>query len=256
MLKALLFDVDGTLADTERDGHRPAFNAAFREYGLDWNWDVVLYGQLLAVTGGKERMKFYVEKFRPDYQKPSDFEDMVAELHKAKTRHYTRMLAEGGIPLRPGVKRLLAEAREAGLTLGVATTTTPENVTELLRHSLAEDGPEWFDVIAAGDIVPAKKPAPDIYVWAMEQLGLKPEECLAFEDSENGIRASMGAGLRTVVTVNDYTRDHDFTGAVAVLSDLGEAGAPYMRLDRPESGVVDLVRIQAWAGVAPGLRMP
>lgn len=248
MLKALLFDVDGTLADTERDGHRPAFNAAFREYGLDWDWDVSLYGQLLAVTGGKERMKYYVEKFRPDYQKPADFDDMVAELHKAKTRHYTRMLAEGGIPLRPGVKRLLAEARAAGMILGVATTTTPENVTELLRHSLAGDGPEWFDVIAAGDIVPAKKPAPDIYVWAMQQLGLKPEECLAFEDSENGIRASRGADLRTVVTVNDYTRDHDFTGALAVLSDLGETDAPYTRLDAPESGVVDLARIQAWLG--------
>lgn len=248
MLKALLFDVDGTLADTERDGHRPAFNAAFREYGLDWDWDVSLYGQLLAVTGGKERMKYYVEQFRPDYQKPADFDDMVAELHKAKTRHYTRMLAEGGIPLRPGVKRLLAEARAAGMILGVATTTTPENVTELLRHSLAVDGPEWFDVIAAGDIVPAKKPAPDIYVWAMQQLGLKPEECLAFEDSENGIRASRGADLRTVVTVNDYTRDHDFTGALAVLSDLGEIDAPYSRLDASESGVVDLARIQAWLG--------
>lgn len=248
MLNALLFDVDGTLADTERDGHRPAFNAAFREYGLDWDWDVALYGQLLAVTGGKERMKFYVEKFRPDYVKPTDFDDMVAELHKAKTRHYTRMLAEGGIPLRPGVKRLLAEARAAGLILGVATTTTPENVTALLRHSLAADGPDWFDVIAAGDIVPAKKPAPDIYTWAMAQLGLQPEDCLAFEDSENGIRASMGAGLRTVVTVNDYTRDHDFTGALAVLTDLGEMDAPYTRLDRPESGIVDLERIKAWLG--------
>jgi HAD superfamily hydrolase (TIGR01509 family) len=220
MLKALLFDVDGTLADTERDGHRPAFNAAFREFGLDWDWDVELYGRLLAVTGGKERMKHYVEQCRPDYEKPSDFDDLVAELHKAKTRHYTRMLGEGGIPLRPGVKRLLEEARAAGLTLGVATTTTPENVTELLRHSLAADGPEWFAVIAAGDIVPAKKPAPDIYVWAMAQLDLPPGECLAFEDSENGIRASLGAGLRTVVTVNDYTRGHDFTGAVAVLPDL------------------------------------
>jgi HAD superfamily hydrolase (TIGR01509 family) len=229
MLKALLFDVDGTLADTERDGHRPAFNAAFREYGLDWDWDVGLYGQLLAVTGGKERMKYYVERFRPDYVKPADFEDLVVELHKSKTRHYTRMLAEGGIPLRPGVKRLLAEARDAGLILGVATTTTPENVTELLRHSLAADGPEWFDVIAAGDIVPAKKPAPDIYVWAMAQLGLKPEECLAFEDSENGIRASLGAGLRTVVTVNDYTRDHDFSGAVAVLPDLANTGLAQIR---------------------------
>ncbi len=229
MLKALLFDVDGTLADTERDGHRPAFNAAFREYGLDWDWDVALYGQLLAVTGGKERMKYYVERFRPDYVKPADFDALVAELHKAKTRHYTRMLAEGRIPLRPGVKPLLEEARAAGLILGVATTTTPENVTELLRHSLAEDGPEWFEVIAAGDIVPAKKPAPDIYVWAMAQLNLKPEDCLAFEDSENGIRASLGAGLRTVVTVNDYTRDHDFAGAVAVLPDLAGTGLAHIR---------------------------
>jgi beta-phosphoglucomutase-like phosphatase (HAD superfamily) len=114
MLKALLFDVDGTLADTERDGHRPAFNAAFRDYGLDWHWDVPLYGQLLAVTGGKERMRYYVERFRPDYTRPADFDDLVVELHKAKTRHYTRMLAEGGIPLRPGVRRLLEEARAAG----------------------------------------------------------------------------------------------------------------------------------------------
>ncbi|NTV95308.1 MAG: HAD family hydrolase, partial [Thiobacillus sp.] len=218
MLKALLFDVDGTLADTERDGHRPAFNAAFREYGLDWDWDVELYGKLLAVTGGKERMRYYVEHFNTGYVKPADFDDLVVELHKAKTRHYTRMLAEGGIPLRPGVRRLLEEARAAGLILGVATTTTPDNVTALLRHSLAEDGPDWFAVIAAGDIVPAKKPAPDIYTWALERLGLAAEECLAFEDSKNGIRSSQGAGLKTVVTVNDYTRDDDFTGAVAVLS--------------------------------------
>jgi HAD superfamily hydrolase (TIGR01509 family) len=249
MLKALLFDVDGTLADTERDGHRPAFNAAFREFGLDWDWDVPLYGELLAVTGGKERMKYYIERFRPDYVKPANFEELVAELHKAKTRHYTKLLAAGGIPLRPGVERLLREAREAGLILAVATTTTPENVTALLRHSLAQDGADWFAVIAAGDIVPAKKPAPDIYVWALQQLGLSPEECLAFEDSENGIRASLGAGLKTVVTINDYTRDHDFTGALAVLSDLGEADAPYHRLDaagQGEHGHVDVARLLAW----------
>lgn len=248
MLKALLFDVDGTLADTERDGHRPAFNAAFKEFGLDWHWDVPLYGQLLAVTGGKERMKHYVEKFRTDYVKPENFDELVASLHKAKTAHYTRMLAEGGIPLRPGVRRLLEEARAAGLILGIATTTTPENVTALLKHSLAEEGVNWFKVIAAGDIVPAKKPAPDIYVWAMQQLNLQPEECLAFEDSENGILASRGAGLRTIVTVNDYTADHDFSGAVAVLSDLGEQDAPFHRLDQPERGWVDLERIRHWIG--------
>lgn len=247
-LKALLFDVDGTLADTERDGHRLAFNAAFREFGLEWDWDVALYGKLLAVTGGKERMKYYVEQFRRDYRKPADFDALVAELHKAKTRHYTELLAQGGIPLRPGVRRLLEEARASGLILGVATTTTPENVTALLRHSLAEDGADWFAVVAAGDIVPAKKPAPDIYVWAMQQLGLTPAECLAIEDSENGILASHGAGLKTVVTVNDYTRDHDFAGALAVLSDLGEPNAPYWRLDAEETGFVDVARLKAWFG--------
>jgi HAD superfamily hydrolase (TIGR01509 family) len=209
---------------------------------------VPLYGQLLAVTGGKERMKHYVEKFRTDYVKPENFDELVASLHKAKTAHYTRMLAEGGIPLRPGVRRLLEEARAAGLILGIATTTTPENVTALLKHSLAEEGVNWFKVIAAGDIVPAKKPAPDIYVWAMQQLNLQPEECLAFEDSENGILASRGAGLRTIVTVNDYTADHDFSGAVAVLSDLGEQDAPFHRLDQPERGWVDLECIRHWIG--------
>ncbi len=225
-LQALLFDVDGTLADTERDGHRPAFNAAFREFGLDWDWDVPLYGKLLAVAGGKERMKHYVDTFRPDYRKPADFDDLVAELHKAKTRHYTAMLAEGNVPMRPGVKRLLLEAMDAGIRLAVATTTSPENVTALLEHSLGKGSSEWFEVIAAGDIVPAKKPAPDIYVWAMEQMKLRPEACLAFEDSENGIRASRGAGLTTIITVNDYTSDHDFTGAAVVLTDLGEPDAP------------------------------
>ncbi len=250
MLKALLFDVDGTLADSERDGHRPAFNAAFREFGMDWDWDVPLYGELLAVTGGKERMRYYVERFRPDYVKPANFDELIADLHQAKTRHYTQLLAAGGIPLRPGVERLLGEARAAGLILGVATTTTPENVTALLRHSLAEDGADWFAVIAAGDIVPAKKPAADIYVWALQQLGLSPDECLAFEDSENGIRASQGAGLKTIVTINDYTRDHDFTGALAVLTDLGEAGAPYDRLDAEEHGMVDVARLRAWHAIA------
>lgn len=225
VLKALLFDVDGTLADTERDGHRVAFNAAFREAGLDWEWTPQLYGELLAVTGGKERMKHYVERCRPDYAKPAYFDTLVTELHRAKTRHYTALLAAGGIPLRPGVARLLTEARAAGLRLAIATTTTPANVTALLRHSLGEDAESWFEVIAAGDIVPAKKPAPDVYLYTLRTMNLAAEDCLAFEDSENGLRASLGAGLKTLVTINRYTRKHDFAGAAAVLSDLGEPHA-------------------------------
>lgn len=229
-LLALLFDVDGTLADTERDGHRPAFNQAFKDAGLDWEWDVALYGKLLAVTGGKERMKHYIDHFRPDYRKPDNFEALVVDLHKAKTRHYTALAAQGGIPMRPGVKRLLNEARAAGLRLGIATTTTPENVTVLLEHSLGSGTQDWFEIIAAGDIVLSKKPAPDIYQYALEKMGLNPADCLAFEDSENGLRSSLGAGLKTLVTVNDYTLDHDFTGASVVLSDLGEPSAPNRRI--------------------------
>lgn len=249
-LQALIFDVDGTLADTERDGHRPAFNAAFREFGLDWEWDPALYGELLAITGGKERIRHYVERYRPDYPRPADFDDLVTELHRAKTRHYTELLATGAIPLRPGVRRLIEEARAAGLRLAIATTTTPDNVTALLEHSLAPGAESWFEVIGAGDIVPAKKPAPDIYHWVLAKMGLEPGQCLAFEDSGNGIRASRAAGLPTVVTVNDYTRDHDFSGAIAVLSDLGEPDAPFqvIRGDAAGRGWVDLPLLRAWHG--------
>ena len=226
-LEALLFDVDGTLADTERDGHRVAFNAAFADAGLDWQWDEALYGRLLAVTGGKERIRYYLDRFNTGFVRPAGFEAFVADLHRAKTDHYTRMLAEGRIPLRTGVMRLLEEARARGLRLAVATTTTPENVTALLRSGLGEAGIGWFEVIAAGDIVPAKKPAPDIYLWAMEKMALMPGQCLALEDSHNGVQAVTRAGIRAlVVTVNAYTRNEDLTGAALVVDHLGDADHP------------------------------
>ena len=248
LLKALIFDVDGTLADTERDGHRLAFNAAFRELGMDWVWDIPTYGKLLAVTGGKERMRHYVDSMRPDYIKPKDFDDLVVQLHQAKTRHYTQLLAQGGIPLRPGVKRLLDETRSQGVRLAIATTTTPENVIALLNHSLAPGSETWFEQIGAGDIVPAKKPAADIYHWVLQRMALEPAQCLAFEDSENGIRSSQAAGLKTIVTVNDYTAEHDFNGATVVLSDLGSPESPMQVLSGHRHGKswVDLELLRAW----------
>ncbi|GMR19592.1 MAG: HAD family hydrolase [Gammaproteobacteria bacterium] len=225
-LQALIFDVDGTLADTERDGHRVAFNLAFAQAGLAWHWGEALYGELLAVTGGKERIKHYVALHQPDMPEVGDFDEFVKGLHAAKTRHYTELLAKGSIPLRPGVRRLLDEARAAGLRLAIATTTTPANISALLTHAMDASAESWFEVIAAGDIVPAKKPAPDIYTYVLKRLGLPPSECMAFEDSENGIRSSLGADVPTIVTTNGYTRDHNFNGALVVLDQMGEPGQP------------------------------
>ncbi len=249
-LQALIFDVDGTLADTERDGHRPAFNSAFAELGLDWHWDEALYGELLAVTGGKERIKYFVDAFLQAERRPQNVEQLAADIHRVKTRCYTELVGRGALPLRPGVRRLLEEARAAGLRLAIATTTTPTNVTTLLQHSLGEGTEAWFEVIAAGDIVPAKKPAPDIYLWALDALKLSPAECMAFEDSGNGIRASLGAGIPTVVSVNGYTRNDVFDGALAVLSDLGEPGAPcrVVQGDLRGKTLVDVELLKSWSG--------
>ena len=246
-LKALLFDVDGTLADTERDGHRVAFNKAFQEAGLDWDWTVDLYAKLLAVTGGKERIRYHIEHYlEGDAPAGTDTEAglqaFAANLHQRKTHFYLEMLKNGEIPLRVGAERLIKQARDAGYRLAIATTTTPANVTYLLSSTLGEESIEWFDVIAAGDIVPAKKPAPDIYLYAMEQMGVSADECMAFEDSDNGIKSSTAAGLKTLVTVNGYTKDQDFSQAVLVLDQFGEADQPFTVLqgDAGNASYVDL----------------
>jgi HAD superfamily hydrolase (TIGR01509 family) len=235
-LEALIFDVDGTLADTERDGHRIAFNQAFDEFNLDWYWNEELYGKLLTVTGGKERMAYYLEKFNTDYPTDSTTPDLIKELHAAKTRHYTELLATGAIPLRTGVRRLIDEARSNNMRIAISTTTTPENVTALLEHALAPGSSDWFEVIAAGDIVPAKKPAPDIYDWALKKLNLPASACLAFEDSRNGILSSLGANLKTIVTVNGYTESDNFDGAEIILDHMGEPDQPFNTINGNNHG--------------------
>ncbi len=223
-LKAIIFDVDGTIAETERDGHRLAFNLAFREAGLDWEWSIAVYGELLRVAGGKERIRFYIECYCPNFQVESNLEQFIAKLHQRKTDFYRSLLALGKIPLRPGVRRLIKEAQQAGIRLAIATTSALPNAMALLENTLE---PSWFEIIGAGDIVPRKKPAPDIYLYVLTQLGLSPDECLAIEDSEQGLKAATQAGLKTIITVNDYTHQQTFTDAILVLDHLGEPEQPF-----------------------------
>jgi len=247
-LHALIFDVDGTLADTERDGHRVAFNRAFDEAGLDWDWSVELYGKLLSVTGGKERILHYLDHFNRAFERPADLGAFVAELHRSKTRHYMAMMAEGAIPLRPGVQRLLEEARAAGVRLAIATTTTPENVTALIENTLPPGAMGWFEVVGAGDIVPSKKPAPDIYDWVLREMRLEPHQAIAFEDSGHGVTSAAGAGIRRiVVTVNGYTAGQDFSAASVVLDTLGDTGQPAATITgpMPPNHLVDLAFLRS-----------
>ena len=181
-------------------------------------------------------MKFFLDKYKPEFEQPEDLERYIADMHKSKTAYYTELLAKGAIPLRPGVERILNEAKEKGYRLAISTTTTPANVEALLTHTLGKESMDWFEVIAAGDIVPAKKPAPDIYDWALEKMNLKAEECIAFEDSRNGVLSSLAANLKTIITINDYTKNHDFTGAVIILDQYGEPGAPFKCIEGDAHG--------------------
>ena len=238
-LAALIFDVDGTLAETE-DLHRDAFNAAFAAAGLDWHWERAHYARLLEVTGGKERIAFHQ---RLAGLPPLDAA-MIAGLHADKTARYTARIRDGGLALRPGIRRLLAEAAQAGIRLAIATTTTRANVEALLA---AASPLPAFEAIAAGDEVPAKKPAPDIYLLALRLLGLPAAACVAVEDTANGVASAVGAGLRCLVTTSAYGGAGPFPGATAVVSSLGEPGAAATVLAGPAlpGGAVDLAWLRA-----------
>jgi HAD superfamily hydrolase (TIGR01509 family) len=223
MIEALIFDCDGVLVDTERDGHRVGFNRAFAQMGIDAEWDVALYGKLLLVAGGKERMRAYFDEYGwPDGAEGAEARDeLIVRLHKLKTEITAGLVSEGGLPLRPGVARIVDEAIAAGVRLGVCTTSNPKFIDAVLELF----GPERkakFDFVHAGDVVAKKKPAPDIYLLALETLGLPAHRCMVIEDSRNGLLAARGAGLPTLITTSTYTVDEDFTGAVKVVPELGD----------------------------------
>jgi HAD superfamily hydrolase (TIGR01509 family) len=246
-IAALIFDFDGTLADTE-EAHRQAFNAAFLEHSLFWNWSAPRYGELLSVSGGKERILAYVESLQASAEEKARLAGIAPLVHRTKTRIFAELMESGGVPLRPGIARLLREAHERGVRLAIASTTTATNVEALLTATLTAESRGWFDVIACGDIVPAKKPAPDIYELALASLRLPPDACVAIEDSAKGLRAARAAGLRTVVTPTYWTTSDDFAGAAAVLPGLGDPDAPLDSVTQrvvgaPYVGLAELARL-------------
>ena len=252
-LEALIFDCDGTLAETE-EAHRAAFNALFRELDLDWFWSVETYGELLRITGGKERIRHYLRHYNPakaDYYIEND--DLIPSMHVRKTALYMDSVKNGEVPLRPGVERLIREARANGMRLAIATTTNIEPLSALFEGTLGREALSWFEAIAAGDMVANKKPASDVYDLALEGLKLEGPQCLAFEDTTNGILSARSANIPVLVTVSEYSAGQDFSGALVVVDNLGEPDAPFTPLPDgayiPPAGEathVDLALVKQW----------
>lgn len=219
-VKALIFDVDGTLAETE-EAHRAAFNAAFAAAGLGWHWSQQDYRRLLATTGGKERIAAWCAEIGTALPAGA-----IAALHADKTARYVSLVAAGGLPLREGVAELIAAASGAGLRLAIATTTSRANVEALAQAVWQQPADAVFEVIAAGDEVAAKKPAPDVYHLALDRLALDPGEALAVEDSLNGLRAARAAGLKVILVPSLYTAHEDHSGADWLLPSLAARHLP------------------------------
>jgi HAD superfamily hydrolase (TIGR01509 family) len=219
-VKALFFDQDGTIVDTERDGHRVAFNQTFREFGYDFQWDVPKYQELLQVAGGKERMRHYLhtEGFGVAV-KPEEEDELIRKLHQRKTEIFIELIESGQLPPRPGVKRLMCEATDAGLAVGVCTTSN-ERAARAVARSVLQD--ISLDFVLAGDVVSRKKPDPEIYNLALQKTGLEPDECTAIEDSRNGVLAAKAARMHVVATTNVYTEHEDLSKAEIVVTCLGD----------------------------------
>jgi len=230
-LRALLFDVDGTLADTEPHGHLPAYNRAFKEMGLGWKWSKRLYRRLLLQPGGRERLDHYLREHAPELgsqreRVKHDRRGWIEDVHRLKSKHFRQRLEKGRVPLRAGVRRLMLEAADSSLSIALVTNASRASLEPFLAHALGEDLRSRVDLIVSGEDVERKKPAPDLYRSALERLGLRNHECLAIEDSEIGLRSAVGASIPTLVVVNEDTRQQRFDEALMVVDSLGEPGAP------------------------------
>lgn len=252
-LKALIFDLDGTIAETE-DAHRAAFNRAFQEAGRPWHWDADVWSRLLEVAGGRNRLSAWLAEAHPHLLKGRGATALLDTLHGAKDRLYRAMVEGGEIPLRPGIRALIAEARAAGLKVAVATTSRRAVAERVLRCCLDPAAPDQLDAFLGHEDATYRKPHPDIYRRAAARLRLHPAECLAIEDSAIGVASAVGAGVPVVATVNRYSAGHPFDGALAVLSDLGEGPEhPARVLSRPRrtlAGRCDLSVLRGWHGAA------
>jgi len=219
-IKAIFFDQDGVVIDTEKDGHRVAFNETFKEFGYEFQWNVEKYHELLQISGGKERMRHYfqTEGVFSDLNKDEE-DELIKKLHKTKTEIFIKLIESGKLPLRPGIKRLMKEAMGIGIILGICTTANERAANSIAMGMLKEIN---FEFVLAGDVVSRKKPDPEIYLLALEKTGLKPEECIVVEDSRNGVLAAKEAGMHIIATTNIYTEREDLNDAGIIVTCLGD----------------------------------
>lgn len=225
-LKALIFDVDGTIASSESFGHLKAFNKAFKLSNLNWHWDSQIYEKLLEVNGGKERIAHYIDKYQATENISLNKEE-IDKLHDLKTNIFIDYANKNLVPIRIGIERIINESYEQGLRLAIATTTNINNVKAILSKTKDKNILKKFEIIAAGTMVKNKKPASDIYEYVLQKLELPASDCIAFEDSAIGFKASNAIGIKTIVTVSEYTKHNKFNGAMVVLNNLGEKDMPF-----------------------------